>query len=271
MTQNSTTWHTRAGQPLSSDLVTDENQSKGTAKYSHIEKCFKCGGEGGSPAWNFTGWTCFRCGGTGYESLRVDNVYTTEKLAKLNATAEKAHVKRVAKIRQIESERREFERAAWTIWCETNKELVGDIRSFAENNDFLGSLAEQIDQIKILSDRQAEAAIKSVEIMRLRDNARATALLSEHVGEIGDRLVFTLTVNRIINVSNLDAFPPIRKFIHLCNDHKGNSIVYIGGSNAIPGTGETVTVKATVEAHKERDGVKQTVISRPKAITQKES
>ena len=53
-------------------------------------------------------------------------------------------------------------------------------------------------------------------------------------------------------------------FINICRDPSGNVVVY-KGSNGFE-RGETLRVKATIKAHDERDGVAQTLISRPKTI-----
>jgi hypothetical protein len=53
-------------------------------------------------------------------------------------------------------------------------------------------------------------------------------------------------------------------YINICKDAAGNVIVYKGSNNFEEG--ETLTVKATVKAHDERDGIAQTLIARPKII-----
>ena len=40
----------------------DRNGSK---HYEGMIPCDRCGGQGGSDAWQYTGWTCYKCGGTG--------------------------------------------------------------------------------------------------------------------------------------------------------------------------------------------------------------
>ena len=54
-------------------------------------------------------------------------------------------------------------------------------------------------------------------------------------------------------------------FINLCRDDDGNAVVY-KGSNDLKYHGDKVTVKATIKAHDTREGVKQTIISRPAII-----
>jgi len=102
-----------------------------------------------------------------------------------------------------------------------------------------------------------------------REQDRATKLAadqagSQHLGTVGERTNFTLTVERILSFETQFGLT----YINLCRS--GSSVVVYKGSNrlvdhevALPAE---VTVKATVKAHEYRDGVAQTLISRPKAI-----
>lgn len=98
---------------------------------------------------------------------------------------------------------------------------------------------------------------------------RVRELRSEWIGEIGQRREFTITVKRIIDLSEPDVFPPIWKYLHICEDDCGNRIIYIGAGSAVPGEGQSATVKATVKKHTVRDEVKQTVIARPTPVRAK--
>ena len=53
-------------------------------------------------------------------------------------------------------------------------------------------------------------------------------------------------------------------YVHICRDQDGNTVIYKG--KEIAKKGQTVTLKATVKDHGERDGEKQTVIARPANI-----
>ena len=55
--------------------------------------------------------------------------------------------------------------------------------------------------------------------------------------------------------------------LNLVRDQAGNLLVYKGLSD-IGQQGETVTLKATVKEHNIRDGVQQTVIQRPKVMSE---
>ena len=84
---------------------------------------------------------------------------------------------------------------------------------------------------------------------------------SEWIGEVGKRIELTLNVNHVVTLCGQWG----TTFINLCRDDDGNAVVY-KGSNDLKFYADKVTVKATIKAHDTRDGVKQTIISRPKII-----
>ena len=81
---------------------------------------------------------------------------------------------------------------------------------------------------------------------------------SQHVGTVGERREFDLTVNKVFSFEGHFGMT----YINICRDADQNVIVY-KGSNRME-EGESVRVKATVKAHDDREGVKQTLIARPK-------
>jgi hypothetical protein len=73
----------------------------------------------------------------------------------------------------------------------------------------------------------------------------------------------TLKVVHIIDIeSNFGTI-----YINICEDADKNIIIYKGQAKGFPDKGETATIIATVKDHGVRDGVKQTVIQRPKLVT----
>ena len=95
---------------------------------------------------------------------------------------------------------------------------------------------------------------------------RAESLTKVHVGTVGERRDFELTVKF---VTSFETQFGITNVI-IMEDVDGNVVVYKGagslynaaGRDAIKG--DKVVVKATIKEHGERDGVKQTMIARPK-------
>ena len=85
----------------------DKNGSK---HFAGMVKCDRCGGQGGSDAWAYTGWTCYKCGGTGSVSATwIER--TPEYQAKLDARREAKNAKKRAEA-EAAAERRERARIA---------------------------------------------------------------------------------------------------------------------------------------------------------------
>jgi hypothetical protein len=85
---------------------------------------------------------------------------------------------------------------------------------------------------------------------------------SQHIGIVGERREFILKVDKVFSFESLYGIT----YINICKDANGNVIVY-KGSNRYE-QGETLSIKATVKKHEEREGVKQTLIARPKIKTE---
>jgi hypothetical protein len=82
---------------------------------------------------------------------------------------------------------------------------------------------------------------------------------SEHVGVIGDRHQFSVTIRFVKGFESLYGMT----FIHVMDDAQGNVIVY-KGSKELGEKGQSLSLVATVAEHGEREGIRQTVIKRPK-------
>ena len=102
-----------------------------------------------------------------------------------------------------------------------------------------------------------------------RAEAKARDAGSVHVGEVGKRQDFVLTLRS----STAWETPYGLLVINVLTDDQGNVIVYKGrtpGYETADGhwheiqKGETVKVKATVKEHGVRDEIRQTIIARPK-------
>lgn len=95
---------------------------------------------------------------------------------------------------------------------------------------------------------------KAVQAQRAADAARST-----HVGTIGKRDTFAaLTLRALPSFDSMYG----RVYIHILADAAGNVLIYKGGK-ALAEVGATISIKATVKEHGERDGTLQTILSRP--------
>lgn len=123
-----------------------------------------------------------------------------------------------------------------------------------------GSLTE--GQERAVRDALAKLDVRKAEKAAGREAERQVDRgSSKHIGEVGKRQDFALTIQRIPEYEGQFGLT----YIHLMKDAGGNVVVYKGGTR-LGEPGEAVMVKATVKEHGERDGVAQTVISRPKAL-----
>lgn len=84
--------------------------------------------------------------------------------------------------------------------------------------------------------------------------------VSEHVGTVGKRETFTLSVERIVDIEGAYGTTHLTMF----RDEKGNSYKWFASSVRLD-VGSTYTVKATVKAHDVYNGTKQTTLTRCKA------
>jgi hypothetical protein len=134
--------------------------------------------------------------------------------------------------------------------------------------DLIEKLAQDLRECGGLSDKQTEivrnAMNRQGQFNAEREAkfaaARAQdAAVSQWIGTEGERRDFELDIQWV------KAFEGIYgvSFIHGLKDLGGNVVVY-KGTNKLGEKGERVMLKATIKAHSERDGVKQTQIARPK-------
>ena len=228
----------------------------GARRYVVVQpSCTKCGGLGHGP-WRQDGGVCYRCGGFGKERARNERVYTAEKLAVLQAAQAKRDATKAAKQAAAEAAARAQIDAAAEQFSAANPGLIEWLR--AKRGEFFESISEQFEKRGSLSDAQVAALVR----IRSQDAERAaTGSASQHVGVVGDRHRFVLSVRLVRSFETMYGII----WLHVCDDQDGNVVVY-KGSKELAARGETVTVDATVTEHGEREGTKQTIIKRPKIV-----
>lgn len=89
---------------------------------------------------------------------------------------------------------------------------------------------------------------------------KTEALVSQHQGTIGKRESFTLTLTRAVDYGTMYGTVTFNIF----KDSNGNVFVWKQSGAGDLYEGKTYQIKATVKDHNERDGVKQTLITRAK-------
>jgi hypothetical protein len=159
-------------------------------------------------------------------------------------------------------EARGVDQRAWMIYSATARDdfqfeertiadLVSKLVAYGSLSDkqwaFMDRLFEKIDaRAGIESAREAERA--------------ADAARSQYVGKIGERIIIEGTI--FFTTDYETAYGTT--YVTGIKDAAGN--VFIQKGVPLGRKGDELTIKATVKDHSERDGVKQTIISRPKEI-----
>lgn len=148
----------------------------------------------------------------------------------------------------------------------------GNVCGYEEG--FLGSLAHAYDTYGKLTPNQVSAVLKSIEKRNARraewaDKKAALDAKRQHVGTVGEKITLALTIRHIVTLDGMYG----TSFIYIMEDAEQNVVIYKGNSSVVGwtpegevrGAGDTLTITATVKEHGVREGVKQTVIQRPKA------
>jgi len=135
-------------------------------------------------------------------------------------------------------------------------------------DDFMGSMANAFYTYGKLSPKQCEAILKGIDARAARkaewaDKKAAIDATRAFVGTVGEKITITLKVVHIVELDG--SFGTV--YINICEDADNNTIIYKGNAKGFPEKGETATITATVKEHGVRNGVKQTVIQRPKLAT----
>jgi len=154
-------------------------------------------------------------------------------------------------------------------WNSCDCKWVANPLAKFSNTPFLIKLRDQLCEWGSLSEKQTQAVrdslaraegfiVKNSEERERRLTADRAS--SQHVGTVGERREFDLTVERTFSFNGQFG----TTYINICRDADQNVIVYKGSK---PFERETqLRVKATIKAHDLRDEVAQTLISRPTII-----
>jgi hypothetical protein len=161
--------------------------------------------------------------------------------------------------------------------------------AFWSKNEFVMSMARAIDTYGKLTEKQYQSVCgvidREAERMAKREQERndkraAEAATLEHIGVVGERMQFELTVDAVIEYDR----PKFHYhdigigYITIMHDAAGNKVAYMGemvekGKDnygcetwRAADKGDIVLFMAKVKEHCVRDGVKQTIVQRPTKI-----
>lgn len=225
--------------------------------------CTRCGGTG-NVGTRVAGGVCFRCEGINTMDLR------TRTPIKRWAQAHKRRAYRRRKRREFLAREAEF------AIGELDKQFPGFREALETDHFVVRDIRNRLTRYGDVSDKQVALVLSiAAEEKRAAEREaarRAGRALSEHVGEVGKRRLF-----RVV----LDAMPHWEtaygtQYCLLLRDPNGNRIVWKTSSPPLvevpevgwsrqrgPEHGDVFEFVARVKEHGERDGEKQTVVTRP--------
>lgn len=128
-----------------------------------------------------------------------------------------------------------------------------------EQSDFIHNVRAVVRTGAVKRRTAGYAAALSVAYARAMDEIREHAVrpISKHVGEIGQRLIFTATIHKIIAMESQFG----TTHLHIMSDADGNDLKWFG-SSTLGEEDDIATFKGTVKAHDEYKGRAQTLVSR---------
>jgi len=234
------------------------------------------------------GGVCLKCNGSGYITKEV-RLYTEEEAAKMDAANEKARIKRETERRAKMEAEYEQKKAEWlkkNEWTPDGKTYVvmGDSYSIKDELKECGFRYDPVlrwhkAEPGKYSDRVVEVKLDDViemsawgeghyltsaqEFVNNLINPKAEdETPSEWVGTIGEKYLDTVTLVRKgwcdtrFGGSNIYTF----------KDAAGNEIVWFTSTRLDKEVNDTFKIRATVKAHNEYKGKKNTVVTRAKVI-----
>lgn len=269
-------------------IKTDKNGTKYYADYT----CDRCGGAGGWEGWRHTGWTCYKCGGTGKQDKpHIRKEYTDEYAAKLEARRQKKYEKIVAE-RKAELHEHFAEHLAefgfnadgklYAVVQSNTYDIKDELKAkgarwnswlncwtFSEKHDEY--VTAEIEWREIMRevdagwlDYRGDVDIKTLLKEKTQSDRRANA--SEYVGNVGDRISVNVTLKRVSSWRTKVLWDTVTMFCYRFVDENGNVYVWKTQSGVfMERESESLQLKATIKAHSEYKGEKQTVLTRCKA------
>lgn len=242
--------------------------------------CSRCGGLGGSDKWAHTGWTCFQCKGAKKGESRPIRLYTADELAVLNTRRDALNAKKAEK-RAAEAARIKAEQEASTNarkaalevdpFYVAFRDLVRTFKLPLTNDsgyayfdqedprrpipDFLADMWKRIQHTD-LSEKMQAAVQKFLDTraaeQRRKENAR-------HIGDEGARIAISVKVMFVKTVHYGEGYWDPSKYLIKLETVDGLVLTWF--TQKYFEKGVTLVGKATVKAHKEYNGMKETQIT----------
>lgn len=139
-------------------------------------------------------------------------------------------------------------------------------------DSFIGAMARAYDSFGKLSPKQVDACRKIIagRAARKAEWAAKDAELNatrRWLGEVGQKIVVELTLKKVIEIERqkFSYYDSGVSYLLILEDAERNVVIYKGTAAALNiAEGESVKIQAVIKECGVRDGVKQTVIQRPK-------
>lgn len=156
---------------------------------------------------------------------------------------------------------------------EAGRNFNDDGRLIGYTDNFIGAMANAFDKWGKLTEKQSAAILKGIDarIARRAEWADKQAALDanrQHLGTVGQKITLTLTVKKIISIQGMSfgRYDSGITYLYIMEDAEQNVVIYKGNGAAFSTVDEGVEYRftATVKEHGVRNGVKQTIIQRPK-------
>ena len=215
----------------------------GTKVWEEEVKCDRCGGQGGSEAWKYTGMTCYKCGGTG-KMIQRTLEYTPEHEAELEAQRKAKAEKQAAEWKAQQAERlaKEIDECHKQALIENEK--FDQKQAERKASEYQGEVGKKIT-VKIVNSRSVSY-----------ESTYGWRTTTKYIHIMKDASGNTYTWNTE-NGLGYDVETDSKHYYMM--DEKGRKWEWHNVEDD-----EEFMITGTVKEHKEYDGVKQTVLTRCK-------
>ena len=208
------------------DLIKYIRTDKNGTKIYHDYTCQRCAGEGQQDKWINTGKTCFACGGSG---VRV----------------------RPLVVKEYTDE----------YWAKLQARREAKAAKYAEEH------AEEIAAEKAEQKRREAEIAAQMEAERILLEEIERKVRGHYYGEVGQKIEIEVTYIDSFSFETQFGYSTVYKF----DTDDGAHLVWItsghlGGNDTIVDKGSRITIRTTIKAHNERNGVEQTILNRVKVI-----
>ena len=262
----------------------------GTQYFEGMIACDRCGGQGGSDAWAYTGWTCYKCGGSGKQFDKW-KVYTPEYAQKLEEQrqkrAEKKYQEQLAKVPALKAEWLEnhgFNAEGKTyLFLGNTYEQKEEIKSIGGKFDnVIGwHISAPVDGYKFLEIAVEEVATEDIytgwelhddyETCEKIKNRKRTEENKDkedagYYGKVGDKVTVDLThINHVAWENNFGYYGGVT-ILYIFKDAEGHIFTWKTSKwiDDINDDDKEFHITGTIKEHTEYNGQKQTVLTRCK-------